>query len=327
MAFLDNSGDIILDAVLTDTGRMRLARGDGSFRITKFALGDDEINYGSYNKTHASGSAYYDLTILQTPILEAFTNNTSAMKSKLMSIARQDHLYLPVIRLNVLGSVARLTIELDNPTVRAADGGAYLLTADSATSLAFKDNLAGVVHGDVDNANRANPIIFDQGLDTEQVPPTSEGLGIGNPLRETQYIIEVDDRFIKLATPADGAALAPISFVDDDRIASYFLSEVADLHYFDKIDFHIASGIGTNTGSPIAGPAGSRLKLKLRVSEEIANSPYYFTKFGGITTIPAAMLDDAVADNHYYIDTTVRITGFTTGNRIDIPVRLIKAGA
>ena len=43
MAFLDNSGDIILDAVLTDTGRMRLARGDGSFKIMKFALGDDEI--------------------------------------------------------------------------------------------------------------------------------------------------------------------------------------------------------------------------------------------------------------------------------------------
>ena len=38
MAFLDNSGDIVLDAVLTDTGRMRLARGDGSFKITKFAL-------------------------------------------------------------------------------------------------------------------------------------------------------------------------------------------------------------------------------------------------------------------------------------------------
>jgi hypothetical protein len=65
MSFLDNSGDIILDAVLTDTGRYRLAKGDGTFRITKFALGDDEINYGSYNINHASGSAYFDLSILQ----------------------------------------------------------------------------------------------------------------------------------------------------------------------------------------------------------------------------------------------------------------------
>ena len=60
MAFLDNSGDIILDAVLTDTGRMRLAKGDGSFKIVKFACGDDEINYEKYNADHASGSAYAD---------------------------------------------------------------------------------------------------------------------------------------------------------------------------------------------------------------------------------------------------------------------------
>ena len=61
MAFLDNSGDIILDAVLTDVGRKRMAK--GNFRITKFAIGDDEIDYGLYNKDHPSGSAYYDLEI------------------------------------------------------------------------------------------------------------------------------------------------------------------------------------------------------------------------------------------------------------------------
>ena len=90
MAFLDNSGDIILDAVLTDTGRMRLARGDGSFRIAKFALGDDEVDYTLYNKEDARGSAFYDLEIMQAPILEAFTNNTSLMKSKLLTIARNN---------------------------------------------------------------------------------------------------------------------------------------------------------------------------------------------------------------------------------------------
>ena len=79
MAFLKNDGDIIMDAVLTDTGRMRLAKGDGSFKIVKFACGDDEIDYSLYDKNHASGSPYYDVEILSTPILEAFTNNTSTM--------------------------------------------------------------------------------------------------------------------------------------------------------------------------------------------------------------------------------------------------------
>ena len=89
MGFLDNSGDIILDAVLTDTGRYRLAKGDGSFKISKFALCDDEIDYSLYNKDHANGSAYYDLEILQSPVMEAFTNNGSMMKSKLLSISRR----------------------------------------------------------------------------------------------------------------------------------------------------------------------------------------------------------------------------------------------
>ena len=59
MAFLDNSGDIILDAVLTDTGRLRLARGDGSFKITKFAFGDDEIDYSSYDGNHPSVANWF----------------------------------------------------------------------------------------------------------------------------------------------------------------------------------------------------------------------------------------------------------------------------
>ena len=48
---LDNSGDIILDAVLTDAGRARLARGDGSFKIVKYAFADDEIDYAKYDQT------------------------------------------------------------------------------------------------------------------------------------------------------------------------------------------------------------------------------------------------------------------------------------
>ena len=100
MGFLDNSGDIILDVVLTDHGRMLLAKGDGSFQITKFALSDEEIDYSLYNKLHPSGSAYYDLEILQTPILEAFTNNGSIMKTRLQTYTNMELLFLPVLRLN-----------------------------------------------------------------------------------------------------------------------------------------------------------------------------------------------------------------------------------
>jgi len=112
MAFLDNSGDIILDAVLTDTGRKRLARGDGSFRIVKFALSDEEINYGTYDGAAATG--LQDLEIMQTPILEAFTNNTSTMNSFLQTYQNnRSLLYLPVIRLNTLFSATNINSQFN----------------------------------------------------------------------------------------------------------------------------------------------------------------------------------------------------------------------
>ena len=69
MAYRDDCGEIILDAVLTDAGRKRMAQ--GRFKITKFALGDDEIDYSLYNRNHPSGSAYYDLEVLKNRILES----------------------------------------------------------------------------------------------------------------------------------------------------------------------------------------------------------------------------------------------------------------
>ena len=98
MAFLDNSGDIILDAVLTDLGRKRLAA--GNFRISKFALGDEEVNYNLFNPSDSRGSAFYDLEIMQTPVLEAFTSDQSLMKTRLMSFSRNNILYMPILKIN-----------------------------------------------------------------------------------------------------------------------------------------------------------------------------------------------------------------------------------
>lgn len=111
MGFLDNSGDIILDAVLTETGRRHMA--NGNFKITKFALGDDEIDYGLYNKNHPSGSAYYDLEILQTPILEAFTQINAGINYGLMTMPDHNIFYLPVLKVNDLAVVDRATTPSD----------------------------------------------------------------------------------------------------------------------------------------------------------------------------------------------------------------------
>lgn len=297
MAFLDNSGDIILDAVLTDTGRERLARGDGSFKITKFAFGDDEINYELYDPNDSRGSAFYDLEILQTPVLESFTNNTSTMKSKLITITRTNVLYLPVVLYN-----SNTGTELGGDTTLAA--GLLAITVDTDTS--DSDSEKGGLYGDAyfnafSPKDSARPLVFDQGLNTKAI---SKEASIPIDLNETQYTIEMDNRLLSL-TSEDGLAKTP-SFIDDDSIASYSVSE--------KPFVDNKSG-DTSSSNPIQGPRGSRLTIGVQSSIDVQSSTYLFTTLG--STVGSSPV-------FYFIDTNIRVTGQTTGYKIDLPVRLLK---
>ena len=96
MGFLDNSGDIFIDAVLTDEGRERLARNDGTFAIVRWRPADDEIDYRFWNAL--TGSDQRDLKILDTPVLEAQTNEGVALRYPLVSIRNARLQFLPKLR-------------------------------------------------------------------------------------------------------------------------------------------------------------------------------------------------------------------------------------
>jgi hypothetical protein len=87
MGYLNNQV-VTVDAILTKKGRETLAKNDGSFRITQFALADDEIDYTLYNPTHPSGSAFYGEAIDNMPLLEAFPDESQIMKYKLATLPR-----------------------------------------------------------------------------------------------------------------------------------------------------------------------------------------------------------------------------------------------
>ncbi len=87
MGYLNNSV-VTIDAILTNKGRELLARGDGSFKITQFALADDEVDYTQYNPTHPSGSAFYGQAIENMPLLEAFPDTGQNLKYKLITLPR-----------------------------------------------------------------------------------------------------------------------------------------------------------------------------------------------------------------------------------------------
>lgn len=113
MGFLDHStNNIILDAVLTDTGRQFLSKNDGSFSIFKFALGDDEINYGIVKK--------YGRTVgrekieKNTPIFEGLTNQAHSQKYKLVSISNPNLIRLPSFSFSGDSSVSGNNVTLYN---------------------------------------------------------------------------------------------------------------------------------------------------------------------------------------------------------------------
>ena len=329
MAFLDNSGDIILDAVLTDTGRMRLAQGNGSFKISKFALGDDEINYELYDKNHASGSAYFDLQVMQTPVLEAFTNNTSNLKTKLISISRTNILYMPVLKINE---------NIDADAGNEPAGG----FKQSGASQTFKRPDDGYTPANGDPSG-TSMIRVDQGLDTAELPAS---LGMDSDLLETAYIVEMDYRMGRVKPThgqADSEMAAPVNFIDDDNIASYYVTDTKYVNPYGQLDTHFYMD-GTKEDYTIekmnvksltqvfAGPRGSTLHFRVQASQELQTSTYLFTQVGqtqlvnsGTNILGMSSGNNLVAGKTiYYIDSTVRVIGANTGFRLDIPVRYVK---
>ena len=87
MGYLNNSS-ITIDAILTKKGRELLARGRNEFKITQFALADDEVDYDLYNTEHPNGSAYYGAAIENMPILEALPDETQMLKYKLVTLPK-----------------------------------------------------------------------------------------------------------------------------------------------------------------------------------------------------------------------------------------------
>ena len=309
MGFLDNSGDIILDAVLTDHGRKLLAKGDGSFRITKYALGDEEINYELYNANHASGSAYYDLEILQTPVLEAFTNNVSSMKTKLVTLSDNNILYLPVLKINQ---------NLVNTQMHAS--GAFIVAVDANTegtdtagitgSIGFNGSTQrqGILFGETFKDN--NFIKVDQGLDTDEISPAQRS-AMGS-LIENTYIIQMDNRLGRLADAV--GAVIPEDYVDDDNIAFYTVDAG------DNIIQNILDD-SSSSEQTIAGPRGTTVQFKIAASIDLNTSTYLFNQLGGESVLPNKNNNGQPVR---HIDSLVRITGMSTGYTIDVPVRYVK---
>lgn len=153
MSYLDNSV-ITVDAVLTKKGRERLGQGRDAFRITKFAVSDDEIDYSLYNTAHPLGTNYYSNIIESMPVLEAIPDESQVMRYKLVTLQDANGISrIPQIDLGGIGDSVTLTSQTSAPLritpetfARTSDGGidASFDATQGYTLILFDEEAANV---------------------------------------------------------------------------------------------------------------------------------------------------------------------------------------
>jgi hypothetical protein len=151
MGYLNNTV-VTVDAILTDVGRQLLAQQNGQFKITQFALADDEIDYTLYNPNNPSGSAYYGQAIENMPLLEAFPQANQTMKYKLVTLPRGTA-KLPILNLNTSAIIM-------------PQSGIYTLTPQTLNYL---------------GANTYEPSGYAATISDIRLMSTFEGVGVNTP--------------------------------------------------------------------------------------------------------------------------------------------------
>ena len=171
MGYLDNS-IVTVDAILTKKGRELLARGDGSFKITQFALADDEIDYTLYNPTHPSGSAFYGEAIENMPLLEAFPDETQIMKYKLTTLPR--------------GTSKLPVLDIGFASITLKQGASIAITPQTlnylgATSIFETDGYTATI-ADIRTLNTYTGV----GINTDEADRLNQGTTIGTNVSKTE---------------------------------------------------------------------------------------------------------------------------------------------
>ena len=332
MAFLDNSGDIILDAVLTEGGRNRMAT--GNFRITKFALGDDGINYALYNPN--TGSAYTDLEILQTPVLEATTQTNANITYGLLSISRNDMLYLPRLKINELVENAAADfnnvfyLAVNSETAEALEGTSatanpkYVLRAQASTGtkIIIESGLDGAANDGI-TGTRENQLNYLTNLnlddDTFSVYVDNRFLvGVLGPVasRTTKFTNQPSgQRDVNLPLgPSTGRAMTQGLL----NYSTYSVIGVRNQVYY------TGTSTAATTVSAIDGPRSRVVALNFAVDTGLTSvsSGARSSKYSLYGSIGQDLFGDG--NTYDYIDVLVYVVGTRSAAQYQLPIRVTR---
>ena len=342
MSFLDNAGTIILDAVLTDIGRKRMAQ--GSFKVAKFALGDDEVNYELFDldgtvAKHETNSD--DRRIISQSCFEAYGEEHAAITYGLTSQNRADLLYLPILKINekVTGSLKKGTSDF------------YYLSTNEETTTKLTAVFGNYDYFLQNNSVSTTKIVVESGIDSVdsagspyllRTDESRDAFIMQTGLFDNYFNVYCDNRFY------DGVYGAPDQSVFSNDLQGKHLVNFELLTYspptsftqvLDKHTAYIVNGVHNLVYSPsqmngsglsdldisaIGGPRGAVTAVNLKVIHEL-NPP---SGSAGDTKYTIFGKTDQTlfggSDKYDYIDSPIYIEGVTSGARIQIPIRIIR---
>jgi len=326
VAFKNSVGDIVLDAVLTDVGRKYMARGE--FRLTKFALGDDEIDYSFFVKAGGSMTKDDDTILLDAPILEAFGGQPSNIQYGLQNFVREDILYYPIIKVNQV---------LADATTPASDGFVYI-AANRETRRKLDEDI-GARHVTQNGKSEYGTVIIESGIDNSEIDRTlinKERFIIQMGLYDKYYVAYVDNRFI------DNVNFSPAKSLFENDIADNLfvnlgplakgipvsLQSVSDFHQtyqFVGVDNNVLLRNGGSTShSSISGPCSTICAFNFEVNKKLTNgsattADFRYSKFGKTNSSI-----NGSSNLYDFIDITIYIQAMSSGARLSIPIRIAR---
>ena len=203
MAFLTTSDSIVVFATLTDKGKKLLAR--GNFKVAKFALGDDEIDYSlfdpaEYHVVDEDESAHRP-ALLNTKLFEAFKVTDGNIQygldsyddgvlyltaQEIAEMGENEHaalMYLPILKSNNKLS--------SSPTM---SGSYYYLSANDETT-AKLDSIEGFKFLSLDRVENVK-LIVESGIDVPHNAPEPDPI----PTRKTRRDLIIKNHLLKTNT-------------------------------------------------------------------------------------------------------------------------------
>lgn len=325
MSLQNNAGTIVIDAVLTDTGRKKMAQ--GNFNITHFGLGDDEVDYTLGN----SNNGTFELDV-NPPILEAFAEQNANIQHGLLDLPRQDLLYLPTIKVNN---------KVDNAVLK--HNNYYHLAVNKNTTRKAQSSIGQAKVLENQNLN-SNVLLIETGIEQNSTMTIPTG-SVSNQARfitntglmDKQFFVYCDSRFFDYVYINNPTAyykndakgnlytnIQPLQRVEKSSlgvVAEYYQSFIctsvvnAVYNKGNSRDFSL-SMYKNIRGSVLALNFGLTPKV---VNPEKNNPDDRFTVFGQInqSILPGS-------NNYDYIDTNILIEGASTGRQLVVPIRIIR---